>query len=133
MSAAQTARRLECRAARKESATAWAQAAAIWALLAKAHLELPNSSARWLKYYRREQQRCAFSAVQLWNEKHPQGTEVSYWTLEKVGPGLRGQTRSAAWLVSGPTPVVLVTGASGGVALTHVELVPSASASKEAA
>ena len=132
MSAAQTARRLECRAARKQSATAWAQAAAIWALLWKAHRELPNSTARWLNYYRREQQRCAFSAVKLWNEKHPQGTEVSYWTLEKVGPGRRGRTRSAAWLVSGPTPVVLVTGASGGVALTHVELAPSASASKEA-
>lgn len=131
MSAAKAARRLERRAARKGSATAWAHAAGVWALLAKAHRELPTSTARWLNYYEAEQRRCASGAVQLWNEKHPKGTEVSYWTFEKVGPGRRGQTRSEAWLVGGHTAVVQVSGASGCVALTHVELVPSASASKE--
>lgn len=56
-----------------------------------------------------------------WNARYPIGTPVTAY------PGVRGEnplttvTRSKAWTLSGHTPVVLVDGHSGGIALTHVD------------
>lgn len=124
-----SARRMEERAVREGSATSCASAAAAWALAAARQR---GSTTRWL--YDQQQRSCADKAVALWNQHHPEGTEVSYWTGVREGAGRRGKTRSGAWLLSNTTPVVQVTGLAGCVALTHVELVPSAaSADAEAA
>jgi hypothetical protein len=56
-----------------------------------------------------------------WNALHPIGTAVTAY------PGVRGEnplttrTRSTSWTLSGHTPVVLVDGHAGGIALTHVD------------
>lgn len=60
-------------------------------------------------------------AIQF-NKKHPVGTAVRYWPGIKEGEGIETVTRSSAWvLLSGPS-VVAVEGRSGGVALTHIEV-----------
>lgn len=124
---AEQARRLEQRASIEGCATTWASAGAAWALAAEEHRKKPNSTARWLRFYEQQHKRCSEKAVEYWNMLHPEGTAVTYWTGLREGRGRTGQTRSKAWLVSN-TPVVLITGTAGGVALTHVELATSASA-----
>lgn len=59
-------------------------------------------------------------AVEQFNEHVPIGTPVLYWPGERTGEGRRSVTRSAAWLLGGHTPVVLVDGYPGGIALSHV-------------
>ena len=61
--------------------------------------------------------RCPTAAE--WNEKHPIGTEVTFWPGAREGDGRISKTRSSAWDVCGQ-PVVLVKGYAGGIALTHV-------------
>lgn len=61
--------------------------------------------------------------VDRFNAKWPVGTKVRYWTGLHEGPGKEGVTRSRAELLSGHTAVVWIEGASGCVALTHVEVV----------
>jgi hypothetical protein len=68
------------------------------------------------------------------NAEHPEGTRVRFWPGARWGddgetelPAKKGLTRSAAWLLGGHTPVVMVTGQAGGVALTHVEVIPLSS------
>jgi len=59
-----------------------------------------------------------------WNATHPVGTVVRYWRgIRETEPSGTGATRSKAWMLSGHTPVVLIEGCSGAVALTHVEAV----------
>lgn len=58
-----------------------------------------------------------------WNARFPVGTAVVAY------PGVRGEnplttvTRSKAWTLSGHTPVVLVDGHSGGIKLTHLDVI----------
>lgn len=59
-----------------------------------------------------------------WNERYPIGTPVRAYPGERGGRHLDTRTRSTAWtLPSLPTgtPVVLVDGHAGGIALTHVD------------
>lgn len=69
-----------------------------------------------------EDQRAALEHV-VWdfNRRYPIGTPVRYWTGAREGEGRTGETRSAAEVFSGHTPVVWVTGLVGCVALSHVE------------
>lgn len=60
-----------------------------------------------------------------WNKKHPVGTPVRFWPGVREGDGRLGATRSAAWRLCDHASV-LVTGYSGGIALTHVEPLDSA-------
>ena len=53
---------------------------------------------------------------------HPVGVPVLYWPGTREGEGRKSITRSAAWLLGGHTPVVLVEGYAGGIALSHVRL-----------
>jgi hypothetical protein len=66
--------------------------------------------------------------VGAWNEAHPVGTRVAAY------PGCRPEdapdcerldtvTRSQAWVLGGHTPVVMVDGHSGGIALTHIDAI----------
>lgn len=50
----------------------------------------------------------------------PIGTPITYWPGFREGPGIPSFTRSNAWPLGG-TPVVLVHGQAGGIALTHIE------------
>lgn len=68
--------------------------------------------------------------VDRWNERYEVGQSVRFWRSERYdlqsgqpvrdGAGEIGNTRSRAWELCG-TAVVQVTGASGGIALSHVE------------
>ena len=58
--------------------------------------------------------------VEWFNEVCPVGTPVIYWPGEREGDGRKSTTRSAAWLLGGHTPVVMVDGYAGGIALSHV-------------
>jgi len=59
-------------------------------------------------------------SVEQWNATHVVGIAVRYWSGLREGPGVESRTRSTAWDVCG-TPVVLVEGRAGGIALSHVE------------
>ncbi|MDO9016616.1 MAG: hypothetical protein Q8S73_24550 [Deltaproteobacteria bacterium] len=58
-----------------------------------------------------------------WNAAHPEGTLVKYWRGRKSGePSGTGATRSPAE-ARGDDAVVFITGCSGFVCLSHVEVV----------
>lgn len=61
-------------------------------------------------------------AVDRFNELHPVGTRVRYWTGVREGEGRKGVTTHEATLLGGHTPVAWIEGARGCVALTHVEV-----------
>lgn len=66
----------------------------------------------------------AEAAAAAFNAKHPVGTMVRYWRGFKEGePSGAGKTRSEAWAMPSETAVVLIEGTSGGIALSHVEVV----------
>lgn len=58
--------------------------------------------------------------MEQFNEICPIGTPVLYWPGERTGEGRKSKTRSEAWLLGGHTPVVMVEGYPGGIALSHV-------------
>lgn len=58
--------------------------------------------------------------MEQFNAVCPVGSPVLYWPGERVGEGRKSVTRSAAWLLGGHTPVVMVEGYAGGIALSHV-------------
>jgi hypothetical protein len=58
--------------------------------------------------------------IEQFNEVCPIGTPVLYWPGERLGEARKSVTRSTAWLLGGHTPVVMVKGYAGGIALSHV-------------
>lgn len=58
--------------------------------------------------------------IDQFNKVCPIGTHVLYWPGERTDEGRRSTTRSEAWLLGGHTPVVMVEGYAGGIALSHV-------------
>lgn len=64
------------------------------------------------------------AAVEQFNTLVPEGSPVLFWPGERLGEGRPSRTRSAAWLLGGHTPVVMVEGYAGGIALTHVCPIP---------
>lgn len=57
------------------------------------------------------------------NELYEVGTPVRYWLGVREGKGIESVTRSIAWDVCG-SAVVSVKGHAGGIALTHIEVLP---------
>lgn len=63
--------------------------------------------------------------AESWNATHAVGAAVRYWPIY---PPLEGfpakdtKTRSEAWALGGGIAVVLVDGVSGGVRLSHIEV-----------
>lgn len=53
----------------------------------------------------------------------PIGTKVRYWPGAREGEGRLSKTRSRVWLLGHGAPVVKVDGYTGGIALTHIEVV----------
>lgn len=62
------------------------------------------------------------TTVDEWNERHPVGTPVDYQPVRNVHEWEHTKTRSAAWALGDGTPVVMVEGRSGGVALSHLSI-----------
>lgn len=62
--------------------------------------------------------------VEEFNRDCPIGTAVLAFPGSRDGRALMTRTRSTAWLV-GREPVVMVEGYAGGIALTHIEVVPA--------
>lgn len=74
---------------------------------------------------RRRQLSGAYTAAQ-WNELFPVGTRVRYYPIYppiESCPPRETTTRSEAWSLRDGSVVVCVEGTSGGVALTHVEVI----------
>lgn len=60
-----------------------------------------------------------------WNAAHPVGTRVRYWPIYppiEAVPPIDTTTRSEAWTLGDGTVVVCIVGRSGGVALSHIEV-----------
>jgi hypothetical protein len=65
--------------------------------------------------------------AESWNVAHPVGTPVRYWPIyppiEGIPP-VDTTTRSEAWTLGDGSVVVLVEGKTGGVHLSHIEVLP---------
>jgi len=75
---------------------------------------------------RRRQLSGAHTAVS-WNAAYPVGTAVRYWPIYPPSEGFPPEdttTRSEAWTLGDGSVVVLVSGKTGGVHLSHVEVLP---------
>lgn len=59
--------------------------------------------------------------VKAFNQAHPIGSRVRYWTGLREGPGEISTTTTEAQLLSGHTAVVWLEGARGCIALSHIE------------
>lgn len=59
--------------------------------------------------------------VEHFNQAHPVGTEVRFWSGRREGEGRLSKTRSEASLLGGHTAVVWVEDRPDCIALTHVE------------
>lgn len=60
-------------------------------------------------------------AVDAWNASYPIGTPVTRYKLIKpLADPQETKTRSAAWVMSGHSAMVMVEGVSGGVVLESV-------------
>lgn len=65
--------------------------------------------------------------AESWNAEHPVGTPVRYWPIYPPIDGIQPvdtTTRSEAWSLGDGSAVVLIVGKSGGVGLSHVEVIP---------
>lgn len=63
--------------------------------------------------------------AEQWNSAHPVGTKVRYWPVRPPldgFPPIDTETLSEAWVLSDGSVVVLVAGRSGGVYITHLEV-----------
>jgi hypothetical protein len=65
-----------------------------------------------------------YGAVDDFNRACSVGTRVLAFPGSRDGRALFTKTRSTAWLV-GTEPVVMVEGYAGGIALTHIEVIPT--------
>jgi hypothetical protein len=70
---------------------------------------------------------CGKLSAEEWNEKYPVGTPVRYWPVlphEGVFAPIDSTTRTPAWALGHGAVVVSIVGKSGGVALSHIEVLP---------
>lgn len=59
------------------------------------------------------------------HEPIPVGTRVLAWTMTRNGSPLVTRTRSQCWSLGDGTRVVKVEGHVGGIALTHIDVLPT--------
>ena len=74
----------------------------------------------------RRRQLSGAHTTESWNAAYPVGTRVRYWPVYPPQgiPPVDTTTRSEAWMLGDGSVVVLVEGKSGGVHLSHVEVLP---------
>lgn len=61
----------------------------------------------------------------FWNTLYPEGTRVRYWPVMPPMDGIppvESRTRSIAWNLGNGAPVVKVEGRTGGLLLSHLEV-----------
>lgn len=66
----------------------------------------------------------ALEEVSVFNEKHSAGTPVLFWLGLRTDTPEESTTRGVAWALSEGDAVVRVNGRIGGIALTHIEVIP---------
>lgn len=59
--------------------------------------------------------------AEVWNQLYPVGTPVTAYPGGRNGRAVRSRTRTQAWILGHPAPVVAVEGLPRGIALTHVD------------
>lgn len=78
------------------------------------------------KRNKRRRQLSGAHTADSWNSAHPIGTAVRYWPvyppIESVPP-IDTTTRTTAWTLGDGSVVVSIVGKSGGVHLSHVEVI----------
>ena len=62
----------------------------------------------------------AEEVAEWFNAQHPVGTSVTAYPGTLDGRAVHGFTRTPAWVLPSGDPVVSITGASGGIALSHI-------------
>ena len=75
----------------------------------------------------RRRQLSGAHTAESWNAAHPVGTAVRYWPIyppHGIAPHVDTTTRSEAWALGDGSVVVLIEGRSGGVYLSHIEVLP---------
>ncbi|MET3172907.1 UNVERIFIED_ORG: hypothetical protein ABIB52_000735 [Arthrobacter sp. UYCu721] len=66
----------------------------------------------------------AVDEADAFNQKHRAGTPVQFWPGIRLETPLESSTRGEAWALPSGTAVVRVQGRPGGIALSHVEVIP---------
>jgi hypothetical protein len=74
---------------------------------------------------RKNKRQRAEEAVDAFNKQNPQGTPVLFWPGVRLAEPLKSRTRGEAWALPSGEAVVRVEGRAGGIALTHIEVIPS--------
>lgn len=74
----------------------------------------------------RRRQLSGAHTAESWNAAYPVGTRVRYWPVYPPHgiPPVDTTTRSEAWAIGDGSVVVLIAGITGGVWLSHVEVLP---------
>lgn len=65
----------------------------------------------------RRRQLSGAHTAETWNATHAVGAKVRYWPVET-------NTRSEAWTLGDGSVVVMIVGRTGGVHLSHIEVLP---------
>ncbi|MFI8254121.1 hypothetical protein [Streptomyces filamentosus] len=63
-----------------------------------------------------------------WNARYPVGTAVVAYPVTRDDEPLRTVTRTPAWTLGHGAPVVSVEGCSGGIRLTHIDVIKDGTA-----
>lgn len=74
----------------------------------------------------RRRQLSGAHTAESWNADHPIGTRVRYWPIWPPSdgfPSVESETRSEAWALGDGSVVVLIAGKSGGIHLSHIEVI----------
>lgn len=75
----------------------------------------------------RRRQLSGAHTAETWNATHAVGAKVRYWPVYPpvagIGP-VETTTRSEAWTLGDGSVVVMIVGRTGGVHLSHIEVLP---------
>lgn len=72
---------------------------------------------------RKNKHQRAEAAAADFNKVAPSGTPVRFWPAAHQGEPLTSRTRGAAWAMPSGEAVVRVEGRTGGIALSHIEVI----------
>lgn len=81
-------------------------------------------SGKTIKILTENEEIPAWVNADTFNKKFPVGTMVKYYPIKGKKNYIISKTRTPAWELGCNTPVVSIEGASGGVALSHLEMLP---------
>lgn len=73
---------------------------------------------------RKNKHQRAAAAAEDFNKLHRTGTPVQFWPGTRAAEPLTSRTRGEAWALPSGDAVVRVEGRTGGIALSHIEVIP---------